>query len=253
VLAREGEPGRARAWRFLLAWLGSAFVFFSLSTGKRGLYLLPVAPAAALLFADAALARLAGREGPSRPARGVALATAALLLAAGLAARPLAARFDVAIPPLFPVLWLALFGLAGWAGVRLGWRRRAALAVAGVALAEALVFTLVFPALDAVKSPRPVAQAAAALTRPDEPVGVTRGTLVGALVYYGGRRVAELREPPMIPAFLAAGGRVIVTEAHDLHRLEAVADVEVRFRAREGRRALVVVTAAPRGAAAAAP
>ena len=122
--------------------------------------------------------------------------------------------------------------------------------VASVALAELLVFTAVFPALDVEKSPRRIAQEAAALTRPGESVGVTRGTLVGALAYYGGRRVTELetsrrRSPPSWPR----GGRVIVTEARNLDRLEAVAPVEVRFRARQGRRALVVVTPAPAAAA----
>ncbi|MCG8589067.1 MAG: phospholipid carrier-dependent glycosyltransferase, partial [Proteobacteria bacterium] len=41
------EPER-RAWRFLAAWLGTFFVFFSLSAGKRGLYLTPAYPAAVL-------------------------------------------------------------------------------------------------------------------------------------------------------------------------------------------------------------
>ena len=43
----------ARAWRFLLAWVRRTLVFFSLSSGKRGLYLLPAFPALALLLADA--------------------------------------------------------------------------------------------------------------------------------------------------------------------------------------------------------
>ena len=76
-------------------------------------------------------------------------------------------------------------------------------------------------------------------------MGVTRGTLVGALAYYGRRRVTELETPEAIAAFLASGGRVIVTEARNLDRLEAVAPVEIRFRARQGRRALLVVTPAP--------
>jgi hypothetical protein len=76
-------------------------------------------------------------------------------------------------------------------------------------------------------------------------VGVTRGTLVGALAYYGRRRVTELETPEAVAAFLASGGRVIVTEARNLDRLEAVAPVEVRFRARKGRRTLLVVTPAP--------
>jgi hypothetical protein len=52
VFARGGEEER-RAWRFLLAWVGATLVFFSLSGGKRGVYVLPALPAAALLVADA--------------------------------------------------------------------------------------------------------------------------------------------------------------------------------------------------------
>ena len=63
---RRGPAERARVWRFLLAWLGSAFVFFSLSGGKRGLYLLPAFPAAALLCADAVVSALRAGARPPR-------------------------------------------------------------------------------------------------------------------------------------------------------------------------------------------
>jgi 4-amino-4-deoxy-L-arabinose transferase-like glycosyltransferase len=53
ALARD--PGAAetrRAWRFLLAPLGAALVFLSLSAGKRGVYLAPIEPLVALACAD---------------------------------------------------------------------------------------------------------------------------------------------------------------------------------------------------------
>jgi hypothetical protein len=117
--------------------------------------------------------------------------------------------------------------------------------VASVALAEWTAFALLLPALDAEKSPRAVAEAAASLTPPAAEIGVTRGTLVGALGYYGRRRAVALETPEAILRFVAAGGRVIITEASNLRSLESVLPVEVRFRARHGRRELVVVTAAP--------
>jgi 4-amino-4-deoxy-L-arabinose transferase-like glycosyltransferase len=247
VLAAGAPTGRARVWRFLLAWLGSAFVFFSLSGGKRGLYLLPVFPAAALLCADAVVSAL---EAGARPARWVApllAGSVALILLAGLAAPPLASRFGVELPVCFTPLWLALAGAAalGFRAAGPSWLRRAVVVVAGVALAELLVFTCLFPALDPEKSPRSVALAAAELSGPGGSIGVTRSTLVGALAYYGQRRVSVLETPEAIAGFLAAGGRVIVTEARNLDRLEAVVPVEIRFRVREGRRALVVVTPIP--------
>jgi hypothetical protein len=243
----EGPEERARVWRFLLAWLGSAFVFFSLSGGKRGLYLLPAFPAAALLCADAVVSALRAGEGPPRWASRLLAASATLLLLAGLAAPRIASRFGVEVPLRFALLWAALGCAAALAFhlARPSWPRRACVVVASVALAELLIFTCLFPALDVEKSPRQVAMQAAALTGPGESVGVTRGTLVGALAYYGRRRVTELETPEAVAAFLASGGRVIVTEARNLDRLEAVAPVEVRFRARKGRRTLLVVTPAP--------
>ena len=108
VLGAEGSEERARVWRFLLAWLGSAFVFFSLSGGKRGLYLLPAFPAAALLCADAVVSALAAGARPPRSASALLAASAALILLGGLAAPSLASRFGVDAPAGFGVLWLAV-------------------------------------------------------------------------------------------------------------------------------------------------
>jgi 4-amino-4-deoxy-L-arabinose transferase-like glycosyltransferase len=245
ALSQDSE--RARVWRFLLAWLGSAFVFFSLSDGKRGLYLLPAFPAAALLCADAAVSALRAGAHPARWVSRLLVALASALLLAGLAAPSIASRFGVEVPLRFALLWAAL-GCGSALAFRLArpsWPRRAAVVVASVALCELLIFTCLFPALDVEKSPRQVAVQAAALAGPGESVGVTRSTLVGALAYYGGRRVTELETPQAIAAFLGSGGRVIVTEARNLDRIEAVAPVEVRFRARKGRRELLVVTPVP--------
>jgi 4-amino-4-deoxy-L-arabinose transferase-like glycosyltransferase len=247
VFGARGSPERARVWRFLLAWLGSAFVFFSLSGGKRGLYLLPAFPAAALLCADAVVSALRAGVSPPRWASSLLVAVAGLLLLAGLAAPRIASRFGVEVSLEFALLW-AVLGCASALAFRLArpsWPRRAGVVLASVALAELLIFTGLFPAVDVEKSPRQVALQAAALTGPGESVGVTRGTLVGALAYYGQRRVTELETPQAVAAFLDSGGRVIVTEARNLDRLEAVAPVEIRFRARKGRRALLVVTAVP--------
>ncbi|MEZ4333993.1 MAG: phospholipid carrier-dependent glycosyltransferase [Myxococcota bacterium] len=49
--SRAPDVGRAATARLLVAWIGLAFVFFSLSAGKRGLYLLPIHPALALAAA----------------------------------------------------------------------------------------------------------------------------------------------------------------------------------------------------------
>ena len=247
VLGSEGPAERARVWRFLLAWLGSAFLFFSLSGGKRGLYLVPAFPAAALLCADAVVTTLAAGARPSRFASAALAASAGLILLGGLAAPSLASHFEIEVGAHFVWPWLALGCAAALAfrAARPSWLHRAGVVVASVALVELLVFTLLFPALEGEKSPRGIAMAAAALARPGESIGVTRDTLVGALAYYGRRQVTAIETPAAIARFLASGSRVMVTEARNLDRLEAVVPVEVRFRARHDRRALVVVTPVP--------
>ncbi|MDX9973777.1 MAG: glycosyltransferase family 39 protein [FCB group bacterium] len=47
---RDGE-----AMRFLLSWIVPAFIFFSISIGKRAVYLLPIYPAIAILFSRSIL------------------------------------------------------------------------------------------------------------------------------------------------------------------------------------------------------
>ena len=195
---REGDAERARVWRFLLAWLGSAFVFFSLSGGKRGLYLLPAFPAAALLCADAVVSALRAGVSPPRWLAPLARRRSRACFCSPVSRRRrIASRFGVEVPIAFAVLWAALgcASLLAFRAARASWLRRAGVVVASVALAELLIFTVLFPALDVEKSPRRIAIEAAALTGPGESVGVTRGTLVGALAYYGGRRVTELETP----------------------------------------------------------
>jgi 4-amino-4-deoxy-L-arabinose transferase-like glycosyltransferase len=45
------ERGRRNAASFLLVWIAAIFLFFSFSTGKRGVYIIPLYPAAAILVA----------------------------------------------------------------------------------------------------------------------------------------------------------------------------------------------------------
>jgi 4-amino-4-deoxy-L-arabinose transferase-like glycosyltransferase len=256
------DPERVRAWRFLLAWVGASFVFFSLSTGKRGLYLLPALPAAALLCADACLRLLEPRTRPPR-AFAVAAALGATLLTALGAACLAAPWLPLELPQGFAPLRLAAFGAAALgiaAGAAVAWRLQARhlappAARLGIVVAAALglelaVFLLVYPALDAGKSSRTVALAAARLTDPSQPVGLLGDrALAGGLAYYGQRRVSLLSTPESVERFVAGGGRAIVVQERKLSRVEAVVPVHVVARSREGRRALLVVS--PAGPAAA--
>ena len=262
VFAPEGNPERRRAWRFLLTWVAVPFVFFSLSSGKRGLYLLPALPAAALLTADALLLVIRERAALPRAFVWVARALTAVALGAGtwLAFVPRAA--DLPLPRALGGALAVGTGAAGaawwWAGrssstpsgvgcERTAWIRLG-IAVAWVWMVLACIFHGLYPSLDGEKSPLPIARAAAALTREGAPIGLLGSRpLTGGIAYYSGRRVEELDSPDAARAFLESGGDAVVLEARKLDALSAVLPVRVEARARAGDRALVVVTrAAPR-------
>ena len=129
------------------------------------------------------------------------------------------------------------------------WRRtqgrgsRVAIPLAAVYAIELSIFLLALPALDATKSPRSIAMAAAALAGPDGEIGLLgQRAMAGGLVYYGALPVAELSTPEDVGNFLAEGGRAVVVRAKHLDWVRAEVPVEVRGRFREGGRALLVVS-----------
>lgn len=80
ALAATAHDGERRAWRFLVAWIATSLVFFSLIAAKRLRYLLPIEPAFALLFA-LALGSWLGARGARRIAVFAALVWAGELVA----------------------------------------------------------------------------------------------------------------------------------------------------------------------------
>ncbi len=258
IFVPGGDEEARRAWRFLLACSAVSLLFFSLSSGKRGLYQLPIFPATALLCADALLRWLAGRARLPRP----------FTLCAGLLLAPLLALGGVAVAaglgrPLFlpaervaelsgPLLLAFGCGLLGIIAAALAaWlllvRNRASVLVfpglvagtlAGVELA---VFLLLLPALEPATTLRPTAVAAAEQTPPGGRIGLLGSrSMAGGLVYYGERRVTELRSPEEVARFFAEGGRALVLKGKKLERLGV--PVEIVHRARSGKRELLVVT-----------
>ena len=88
--------------RFLLCWIVPAFVFFSIAAGKRGVYLLPLFPAFAILFA-ASILELA--EAPRRTwRRRTAYVWSGMLII--LAVAPLGLRFTEYAESWRPGLWI---------------------------------------------------------------------------------------------------------------------------------------------------
>jgi 4-amino-4-deoxy-L-arabinose transferase-like glycosyltransferase len=250
--ARRDSRLEQSSWRFLLAWVAASFVFFSLSSGKRGNYLFPTFPALALLCADALLRLLAARArlpGVLRISAGV-LGGVVVVAAAVLLFTPLEGRMGLADwhRTVFASAAIAVVVVSTglWFGCSRADAPRTAyvtILVASVFAIELAAFQLLLPGLDRSKSPRPAAVAAAELTTPGHPIGLVGDrALVGGLRYYGGRPVLQLDSPDRMRAFVEAGGRAIVVKERKLRHLEGVVSVREHARFREGSRTLLVVT-----------
>jgi 4-amino-4-deoxy-L-arabinose transferase-like glycosyltransferase len=258
VFAPAGDPEAARAWRFLLSWVAATFLFFSLSSGKRGLYLLPAYPAAALLCAHALLLALEGRTALKARTLGVLGATFGLVAAAS-------AGVALLDPPWADVplraFAIAIAACAGAAIAILGLHARRDLGLAPamallwlcLAAGNASAFLWLHPALDAQKSARVLADRAAALAGQGEPIVLFRErSLLGGLAYYSGRRLLALPSRDALREVLARGEAVVVVERKDLAAVEEVARLDVRHRIELGDEQFVVAGARPPAVAAGA-
>ena len=72
-------------------------------------------------------------------------------------------------------------------------------------------------------------------------------SLIGGLAYYGARRFAVLDEPGALTRFLEQGGRIVVVTQRRLAEVRETASIEIHAQARQGRRALYVVSARKTG------
>jgi 4-amino-4-deoxy-L-arabinose transferase-like glycosyltransferase len=185
------DPDRSRRDTFvavLLCWVVLVVAFFSMSSGKRGVYVLPAVPALAMAAAPW-LPELLRRPGTRRVAFGLAAVIAGgLTLAAGyfLFAADATARVvrDLGLAPVLP---LALAGSAGFAALAV-FRVRDGWFAYGATLAAVLVTVgfVVNPGIDAVRSGRAFMDKVAQATTGVEELG-----LVGAKEQY----LLELSRP----------------------------------------------------------
>ncbi|HNR33520.1 MAG TPA: hypothetical protein PKI11_21695, partial [Candidatus Hydrogenedentes bacterium] len=213
--------GADKAMRFLWCGTAPALVFFSISVGKRAVYILPLFPLVAVLLAVAAL-DLADR-GPARWRRWMGAAWGLILLV--VAAGPLILRFTeyshFANEPLLEFAVLA--GACGAAALGLSLFTRMArlhvvFAATFAALALAAVWA-VFPLVNTLKSARSFCEPVRILAEQGAAfrlysVGFSREEYV----YYSRR--------PHTEAFASLIGEVPT----DMDELMAVADAQKRAR-----------------------
>jgi 4-amino-4-deoxy-L-arabinose transferase-like glycosyltransferase len=229
-LGRDADPERRRAFRLLIAFIGAGFVFFSLSAGKRVLYLVPLFPALALLTTEGLRRGLAlARRVPRGAAAGLLVASFAL--GAGLLAAFAGTR--AGLPPAAVGIALAVAAVLA----ALPWERIFATEpilargfVVGVA-AQVAVFGWLLPRLDPSHSIRAAAVAAAAFAPDGTSIGLLRnGSMVGGIAYYSGRPVLPVGGERGVERFVAAGGRALILETPHLPAIEKRLRPRIVFR-----------------------
>lgn len=169
------DESRRRILRLAATWIVVIVAFFSLSKSKRDPYIVPVAPAAAILAAEVVVAFV---DGTLSRARRLGVDAVAGFIAIGLGGLAVALVGPIARkhPEVAGPSWI-LAAAAGAGAVALlaalvgrrhrGWALPGSLfgATAAVYLTLALV---ALPALDTYKSARPVAERLAAIARPED-------------------------------------------------------------------------------------
>jgi len=225
---RKLRGERRERFLFALCWAVVTIVFFSLSPGKRTVYILTMYPAMALLI-GAVVDRLAEQVEASRHWLAWPLGLLAGIGSILCVALPWisASWAELAVlGPRFP--WLAastlcLFAVAALAATVLAWRRRvvhavAVLAVGGGLLGLSLIW-LLSPPFDAFKSARRLSRALVERAAPDEPYGIYP-RLDSAFVFYTRRFATVLETEQQLRAFVETPSRVwLLVERDDLDEL----------------------------------
>lgn len=244
----DGSRGDARdGFRWALIWALATVLFFSLSPGKRSVYVFSMYPALALLV-GAALDRLATAwsarsAAPSPRWLTVPFGLAAALFAAAAAALPIAwQRRPEAAWLGDPFGWslgaaLVALALAAAVAVRAAGRRRVPLATAslaaGMAIAVLIAAFRLLPAMDVFKSARPIAAAFVGRTAGDMPFAVYP-RLDNTVLFYTGRHAVPIGTPEALREYLAAPGQAwVFVERDELAAEIPLAELPLALVARE--------------------
>jgi 4-amino-4-deoxy-L-arabinose transferase-like glycosyltransferase len=228
-----------RGWWFALCWLAVILVFFSLSSGKRDIYILPAFPAAALLVGWIwsrwwdHLVRKRRLWQVTLPILILALAFTGLGVA-GWAATPglLPSRSSLLIPAtpelrLWTGVLLLLSGLL-LASVALTQRARLGFAAVVGCTWLTMVMGVVYVYTPQFNQRYPIKSFAAAIRaagKPDTPLHLCGPMNDLALRFNVGRFIPALPEEPQIAQYLRTDGNVLcVIELASYRRLSEVID-----------------------------
>lgn len=243
--------------RFLLAWPLFVVAFFSVSTEKRDLYVLPALPAFALLAARLvaavrgwwpAGAAVPGRKWVTVP-QGI---VGALILVVGLAAPFAAPRVDEAlVAPAWGVAVVLVLGGLGIVVTAARGRTLGTVCWSAGAMAAAMIVavTFVYPALDPSKSGRELAQvvreetaASRAAGRPVLSLDV-RNVPKSVNFYSNGVYLKELEEPSEVAESVDGAETYLLTSEAALRELppELTRRISAVYSTRLSRKDVVLV------------
>lgn len=219
----------SRGFRFALCWVAVTILFFSLSPAKRTVYILTMYPGLALLV-GAALDRIAAAWPRERR-----WLTAPLGLLAGLlvlvtaAVIPVAARREevALLPSWLPGAVTACLAMAAigalaafWFGRKGSVLQAAASLAMGMGVCALGLVKIVLPAVNELKSSRPMAEAFLARSQPDEPYAVYP-RLDAPVLFYTRRVAVWPQNEEELRAFATQPGkRWLFIEKDDLAKLE---------------------------------
>ena len=214
----DRDEGERRIDRLAWVWIVGLIVFFSLSASKRSPYILPVAPAVAVLASGLGERLVSGTLGRFRERGVLVVANAIGAVLVGAAAylhfRALENYPDLALPGRATALLL----FAGGAAVFLGTLLKRRLPVAAPTALFACVVSLyllaavwVLPQVDRYKSPRYFAQEVLGRVRPDDDLrGYRLWKWRAGYPYYLGRRLGRVETIEELTSYWARPERVFL-------------------------------------------
>jgi 4-amino-4-deoxy-L-arabinose transferase-like glycosyltransferase len=258
---RVRGPART-GWLWALAWVGVTLAFFSLSPGKRSIYVLTMYPGLALLVASA-LRELALRWPRDRRALlwpvGL-LAGMLLALTAGVPLRfaelpglvPLGSAFVWALAGLLALLTVATF--AAWIALLRGQVGAAVTRMAAGMAAFGLVLSgVALPRVDPFKSARGLSEELRSRIGAGEVWGIQRHA-DAPFIFYTGLHAEVLPTDDDVRAFAARPGRVwLISEQRYLDELDPPLPMVEVARDRDLTSEHVLLVSAPAEAPPAAP
>lgn len=214
---RGRDEGERRLDLLAWLWLACVLVFFSLSASKRSAYMLPAAPAVAILASGLADRLLAGRLDRKGALPAMAVHGLAAALAIGAAALLLLRAIPEYPGLLAPGVALAAVLLAGGAALAAAIASRARARAAPAALFTLVVAVYlaaavaVLPAVDRLKSARPFCERVREIVPAEaELVSYRFWSWRASYSFYLGRTIRNLGSREELALRAAAPGRVFV-------------------------------------------